>query len=478
MKRLLINVIFILTSYLASGQSISSLGTGEIVELECEQSNVSGTFVTASMERDDNFRTRVLIHRSTDDGVSWSLIDSIVPNSTDSEIPDPVLASDDVGNFYLVVMRVNRNTDLPKTTVDLELYRSYDDGVTWSYAGSPHLSDSLADYPQIIACEDKELYLTYTYIVGFPSVEKTVLKFKKSLDGGNTWTGESRIDEEVLNSIGSDIFWISGDSLMISSGDRDSNMVHCYSSTDFGNTWSHEQTSSIPGLEKAHITKPVSNELYNFYGIISHKPHKENSPVIYHAISESGTHTSMLIDSGSYSQGIITDDGEIHIIYNKKEGNDFKILYTKSVDKGITFSSPLTLYRASFSNSGSGEYQSLIYGDDDLFYLSFCDWSDNSSAKMLVFSPSSISGRAEGLKSNIDFYPNPTDGTFHINSQDHYRLLRVRLLNMRGEVVYSSRSMNSSPKVKLDVSHLKSGFYIITLETENKIFVDRIIKSQ
>lgn len=473
----IITIVFFLVLFLhtAHGQSISSLGTGRIVELECAQSEGTGTLVAASMERSDNNMTRVLIHRSTNNGLTWNFIDSITPHIGDTEIPDPVIASDAFGNFYVAVMRVRSNADPLMTTADIELYRSVDDGQSWDLAGTPHLSDAIADYPQFIAQGNGELYLVYSYITGFPVIHDATLIFKRSIDGGDTWSMGIEMEAGSIKSIGSDITWGFNDALLVSSGQRDTNLVHSYFSSDSGETWSHAHAITIPNGETAHITKPVSNPLYEDYGIISHRPHEESTAIAYHAVVK-GTQYSQIIDTGSYAQGYMTDDGIIHVVYNKRDGNTFRNQYIYSSDRGITFTHPVVLYSGVFSKSEFGEYQSLIYGNDGLFYLTFCDWSDNSVAKILVFPPFITSNTIEVVSGTLAVSPNPTNGTFSVQVADSVKAIKLSILDMQGNMIYQATLTEGSHIMDFDISHLESGTYLILCESDHKIFLDRIVK--
>lgn len=471
-------ILLIISIYIDAnlfGQSISSLGTGEIVELESVQSSVTGTLVVSSMERDSNSKTKVLIHRSTDNGFSWDFVDSIVPLMGGSEVPDPVITSDDSGNFYIANMRVNNGIPPSLTTVDIEVYKSSDDGQNWVLAGIPHLNNSIADYPQIIAKGDGELFLVYSYLTGFPLIDDAILTFKKSTDGGSTWTAGIEIDADSLRSIGADFSWFANDTLLISTGNRDSSLIHCYASSDLGDTWNEIQTFTIPNGETSHLAKPISNPLYSYYGVISHKPHSENTPIAYHS-EINGISKSQIIDFGAYAQGYITDDGIIHLVYNKRENGVFTIRYLYSNDAGVTFSSPISIYTGTFVDSEFGEYQSLIYGNDGLFYLTFCDWSDNSAAKTLTFPPLITTSVKKASVNNLQVFPNPTSGVFRVKLPNHQQKVKIRIIDLKGNIVEESIVAQNDQTINFDISYLESGIYLVLLENDTKIMVEQIIK--
>lgn len=472
-------IIYALTllSFQSNGQSISALGTGKIVELESAQSKVTGTFIAVSMERSLNNATKVLIHKSVDNANTWSFIDSIVPDPGDTEIPDPVITSDAVGNFYVAIMRVNNTNGRVSLTVDIEVYTSTDDGQTWTLSSIPHLSDYVADYPQIIAKNNGELFLVYTYLPNFPLTIESHPTYLKSVDGGVSWSTKTFLGEETIRCIGPDISLGFNSQLLISLGDMGSSSIHHYVSSDDGDSWDSLAPFHIANNESAHITKPITNPLLNFYGIISHKPHIENTAIFYHS-SIDGIQNSQLLGTGSYAQGYITNDGIVHVVYNKSENDLFKVMYTYSKDSGLTFTNPIPVYSQDYSNSAAGEYQSLIYGNDDLFYLTFCDWSDNSTAKTLVFPPlfSLSTTDLDPIASSFIISPNPVFDVFTIHLLDNTQLLNVKILDLTGKIVHKRIIPEGKQWMHFDISHLEQATYLVYLESETKILIQKIIK--
>ncbi len=333
---------------------------------------------------------RTLIHRSTDFGTTWTLIDSIEVLPDNICIGDPVIAVDNSGHFYLVVMRVHSVPPSP-FLADLELYKSVDDGQTWNFVSNPYISnlDFGADYPQITAKGNGELYLTYSLNKLVGQVETKII-FKKSVDGGLSWGDPHEfpfpVGEHVV--MGSDISWGKNEKLHITFGGTINFQIYHFSSIDFGENWSEISVSST-GTTSAHITKPISHINFDYVGVLSHQAHNVNTPITYHSFIN-GNWQSFKLADGAYAQGLISDDGIIHVIYNQKEGNNFAVKYVSSVDTGQNFSDPTVLYSSEYTHDGNGEYQSLFMGTDNNCYLTFCDWGDESRAKLLVFSPYSL----------------------------------------------------------------------------------------
>lgn len=462
------------------GQLDGSLDTERVTELECVQSNLTNTFVASSMEYISSHPTawnveRILIHRSADFGATWTLIDSIEVLPAEITMGDPALTIDDSGNFYLVVMRMYSAYPSPYD-IDLELYKSVDDGQTWSFVSKPFISNAefSADYPKIVARGNGELYLTYSLIESNGGYESKVI-FQKSMDGGLSWGNvhEFSIPEGEQVIMGSDISWGSDEKLNITfSGIFNSRIYHAHS-IDYGLNWS-DISLSTPGETSANITKLISHTNFDYFGVLSHKAHNVNTPITFHSFLNGNWHSQTLAN-GAYAQGVITNDGLIHIVYNQKAGNDFLIKYVSSFDKGLNFSEPTVLYSSGFTADGNGEYQSLIIGTDGKCYLTFCDWGDNSKAKLLVFQPYSL-GVEEYENDNIHVYPNPASKIINIELINSSQARSVKLLNLEGSLIKEIPVENSQTKYEFNISKIPVGCYILLIEEDNRYLLKKVLK--
>lgn len=429
--------------------------------------------MVASMEREGAV-TRVLVHRSEDQGKSWQLVETIEPPSGHREIVDPVLSCDPAGNFYITVMRVNAVTDPTQTTVDLDLYRSTDDGQSWAYMSSPHEADVIADYPQLITGQAEELFLVYSHIEAFPLVDTSRLNFRKSIDGGANWSDRQELGPDILHCIGPDISWSGGGDLLATAGDLKAHKIYSLTSDDRGNTWTLRHTFANPDTGMAHITKPIAHPDHEFFGILSHKPHQENSPIIYHAWQTDATQ-SIILGEGAYAQGYMDEDGKVHVIFNRKKDNQFTLNYTTSIDGGFTFSEPIVLLSGDFSSSAFGEYQSFLRGNDGQFYLFFCDWRDQSKAKLLTFAPT-ITDVKRYDPIGLKVFPNPTTRLVQLEIPESFDPMRLHLLDLQGRKLKSIIVNANAEKLEVDLADLARGTYLLQLEEVNRFTIVSVVK--
>lgn len=352
------------------------------VELKVAVSQISSTFIVVAMER-INGKKRAALYRSTDQGNSFELIDSILPNNGIS-IADPVLTVDQEGSYYLALM----HTESVKPLIAaIHIYKSTDDGMTWKLQSIPHESSlgTFPDYPQIDVDQNNNILLTYAV---YDQSNHTEIKgiMACSNDHGLTWTYQTtpfkraaglnfKIDQEGRAHV---FVGIKGDTV-------------AYAATsDYGANWTEPVYLVINENEKSHMTKPVHGSFENRLGFISHQPHQLSSGLFYHFRDEENNWQSTFFGRGAYAEAIWDRNGVLHIFYHEKKRRKFRLNYIKSENQGKSFTKPQTIYKAKFENSQFGEYQSLLLSPDNQFYLFFSDWSDNSKAKLLKIDPTSI----------------------------------------------------------------------------------------
>jgi len=477
MYRIIIVFFIIYYCNQLQAQSISSLETQGVVELECIQSSTTNAFIACSMERISSTpnREQTLIHRSIDNGISWELVATISPTSSEISIADPVITQDEMGYLYLTVMRIYSWSPSPGT-IDLELYKSTDDGQTWNYISSPFVYDGTftPDYPQIISKGNGKLFLVYMK-GGIINGIVTKMIFVKSSDGGVTWSNPHEFDfpSTAFTPIGADISWGIDESMHVTFGGGIESNIYYYTSTDEGDSWTTYASSSSQTI--GEITKPISHPDFEYIGVLSHRPHINDSPITYHSLIENEW-SSFLLAEGAYAQGLITEDGIIHVTYNQQSGTNFTLNYVYSLDNGLSFSLPEVLYTASYTSTELGEYQSIINSIDGNFYLTFCDWGDNSRAKILVFSPYTYLTTSEHKLGSFNVHPNPSSGIITVSIDTNTSTNSISLMNTEGKILDKIFLVDNPSNLNFDLSQLSKGTYLILLEENNRYLVKRIIK--
>jgi len=76
------------------------------------------------------------------------------------------------------------------------------------------------------------------------------------------------------------------------------------------------------------------------------------------------------------------------------------------------------------------------------------------------------------LATGIQISPNPANNMINVQSDEDVR--RVNIYNIAGQLVLNLTSDNIET---VDISRLNSGLYIIRIETEEKVYTERLIKN-
>ncbi|MES2766202.1 MAG: exo-alpha-sialidase [Bacteroidota bacterium] len=474
-------VLLFLYSFPLYGQSsgVIRLTERRAIELDAVQTKKNtflATVMTTGLETAP-IDSETLIFRSSDMGKSWNTVFVLSATSKFEQNADPVITMDSIGNIYLVLMRIDRKTSIPNA--QLWCYKSTDDGLTWNLAGKPFSDETgFTDYPQIYAEGNGRLFISY--MMRDKTTSSFLINFSKSDDGGGSWTAPELLPS-VSNSkwyVGADISQSADNTLHIAYGEYSGSFIYHTFSNDNGQTWSDLHT--IKGLGSFLINKVVSNKDLNHLGILSHEPHNVQTPVYFSSSNDNGNtwNTKKVINSAAYAEGVLDDKGIYHLIYNQIDSSNFNLGYIFSEDKGQTFSKPIILYSIPKSNIkySSGEYQSLILASDGMFHLTFVDYGDTLKAKQIIFPPKMGSGVSSPALSTLPLiYPLPANDVLHIKLDETENLCSYQILDMTGKTIAAGHS--SSGAFTVNIAHIPTGTFILNLNINNRIVVNKFIKN-
>lgn len=85
-----------------------------------------------------------------------------------------------------------------------------------------------------------------------------------------------------------------------------------------------------------------------------------------------------------------------------------------------------------------------------------------------VNAPTSLFGQTH--HSNISIFPNSSNGQFSIHAES--QILNIKVLTIDGKLIFEKKSV--AKKNRVDLSHLKSGCYIITIKTRERVCSKKI----
>ena len=453
-------------------QVIHPINHTTVIEMEAVQTP-SGAFVTALMESDTAVSSGnyLAVYRSTDNGVSWDSVTSIL-NNKPGNIADPVMTIDSSGVISLVAM-----SNPPKNSWNechLRLYQSIDDGMTWQLKGEPYSGTDMADYPQIISSGSGKLHMTYTLYT-----PNSFINYIASSDGGTTWSTPVTFTAPFggfFQSVGCDLGITGNNAFCLAFGDYNHDSIYFSISIDSGLTW--QPLDAIPRIIEFTVNKMISRKGLVPIGIISHQPHTLVSPLFFSVSHNQGSTwtTTTLCESAAYGEGFLDTAGIFHVVYNMKDSSEFKLIYTYSDDGGAIFKDPITLYSGENNvNWSTGEYQSLILAKDDLFHLTFVDNSDSAHAKQILFAP-----LLEGIRQQTNentmprIFPNPVHDVLNIELPPGSDFTEYEITDILGKKLQSGKLKKTATQIR--ITQKENGLLVLKLKASNRILVCKILK--
>lgn len=166
-------------------------------------------------------------------------------------------------------------------------------------------------------------------------------------------------------------------------------------------------------------------------------------------------------------QGIITDEiGPLEwanvYIKNTTTGTttDGNGNFTLEVKKGDTLSISYTGYQTQKVVIDNREFISVILENESLDEIILTDRRPRKIS--CGFSYTTIIVTEEITKITPTLFPNPsTNGIFHLKMPSSYQEVEITVSNLLGQQVYSKIFQNTSTNISFDVSHVKTGIYLI-----------------
>ncbi len=245
---------------------------------------------------------------------------------------------------------------------------SFDGGVTWSVTA--HLGgivNSIVDFP-CIAVSGATVHIAWRNMINGTSTTY----YKRSLDGGNTWGANI--------SLGTWYWWPSltcdGQKVFIALNDSHPNNteVYCRRSTDNGTTWDTvvHQISNATGRSEDPSIAASSGCVHlvwndNRTGIMqTWYRHSFDNGVTWGAETQL-TNAPLF----SYCPMIIATIGYVDVVRADRDAsNNFHIMYKRSLDSGMTWSSEQEL-----SNNGTSSGYPVIKRDGENVHVVWWDFS-------------------------------------------------------------------------------------------------------
>ncbi len=455
---------------------------------------------------------------SSDGGMTWSvsaLLDStLLPGFPRNS--DPVVAVDSAGNFYITVICIGN-------TGALAVYKSTDGGVTFPQA---YL---IAD----TGSEDKEwmdtdrtpgspfyntLYISWTR---FSLV--TGIKLTKSTNGGVNWTNPVSVSDVTNGVQGSDVAvgldgevyvtWLDGTAF--------DDVVKFDKSVDGGDTFGNDKSiaqgpsPNIP-ISSSGVTFPslavdISGGPRNGYLYVAFCDARNGDPDIFltHSSNRGDNWSSPVrVNDDSVGNGKlqcwpsieVNDSGNIAILFfdsrNTSSNNIVEAFVAHSTDGGLTFTNFQLSSQPTPTNQPNtairfGDYITIDYYRDMIVPV----WTDERAGGFnmecytaIVSTPVGIHSVSDQVPDNFELYqnyPNPFNPSTVIKYNipagvNNNGLVQLKVYDVLGNEVATLVNEKQNPgsyeiQFSGDKYNLSSGIYFYTLRAQDFLFTKKMI---
>ena len=279
-------------------------------------------------------------------------------------------------------------TDDTPGNYELFYRKSTDGGATWSASKRITYNSGWSHGPVGVTDSSNHLHVLWRD----DSTGVIEIYYKKSTDGGATWSVTKRLTYTSAGIKGVPRMDIdtSNNLHAVWYDSRFGNEEIIYKrSTDGGATWSAQKRMTFTSGWSAdnRVIIVPGNDVYILYGDDT----PGNEEIFYKKSTDSGVTWSapkrLTYSSGDSREPQLAFDSSLNLflIYNDETPGNQEIFYKKSTNAGGTWSSPKRMTY----NSGDSEQQSLSVDGGDILHMI---WSDNTSTNQEIYHKKSTDG--------------------------------------------------------------------------------------
>jgi len=340
---------------------------------------VSGNIVHV-VWHDERAGNEIYYTRSTDGGTTWPASpagDIRLTNATGTSNYAAVAA---MGDTVHVVWE-----DIRDGNYEIYYTRSIDGGVTWpvSPGGDVRLTNATgaSEYPAIAVTGDT------VHVIWQDAREdaSSEIYYKRSVDGGTTWSSDTRL----TTSVGFASWWpsiaVSGNNVHVVWRDnRDANIEIYYKrSIDGGTNWSSDIRLTTNTAESWNPSVAVSGDTVHVVWSDSHIS-GSNFEIYYNRSINNGTSwgadTRLTNATGaSHFPSVAVEGSNVHVVWqDPRPGVSNDIFYIHSADNGTTWGSDTNLTNV----SGTQKYLPGVVAAGGNVHVVWRDLRDGSSGEM------------------------------------------------------------------------------------------------
>jgi hypothetical protein len=425
----------------------------------CIASNVTTLHLVFVDERDGN--KEIYYKRSSDNGSSWSEGLRITNNSADSDFPSIAVS----GSIIYIVWCDTRNGNY-----EIYFIRSSDDGLNWGQETRLTNNTGSSESP-VIMTSGSAVHVAWADNRN----GNYEIYYKRSTDGGINWGNDTRLTNDILNSIGASL-GVSGSDVHIAWTDNRDDWnyeVYYKHSPDGGTNWGLDTRLTSSTGDSYFPSVSVEN---SFVHVVWYDNRDGNYEIYYKHSTDAGLNwgadTRLTNSSGeSYLPSVNVSGPNVHVVwYDDCDGN-FEIYYKHSQDWG--------------SNWGTDNRLTYnIARSDHPFITSLGQaihvvWEDDRNMNTSIYYRRNLTGNTIGLKNEnseipVEFmlyqnYPNPFNPVTTINYDlpvaGVVRLVVYDILGKEIHTLINEKQTAGKYKVTWDAGTYPSGVYFYKITT-------------
>jgi len=255
--------------------------------------------------------------------------------------------------------------------------------------------------------------------------------YKKSNDGGNTWNNDLRLTNNPNTSTNPSIWSYGSNIHVVWQDDRDGNYeIYYKKSNDGGNTWSND----------IRLTSNPSNSLYpSIYGFSSNihivwVDDRDGNYEIYYKKSNDGGNTwsnDLRLTNNpqeSFYPSIFVSGLNVHVTWTDSRDGNREIYYKNSIDGGNTWSQDIRL-----TNNPNASQNSFLFASGTKIHLIWTDDRDGNWEIYYKKNPTGNEIEENEFKNNEDYSIKRNIFLNYLNFEDFENVIYI--YNIEGKIL-------------------------------------------
>jgi hypothetical protein len=404
----------------------------------------------------------VYYKRSTDGGLQWEA-DVRFTNDPGSSVNPAIGVS---GNTVHVVW-----SDDQLGNDEIFYRRSFDGGATWGDA------IPLTSHPAISRVPSIAVNGSILHIIWRDEREgNSEIYYKRSTDGGTTWSTDTRLTNDPGLSNSTSIS-VSGTIVHAAWRDVRNGLAGIYykRSSDSGDTWGTDELLS--NATAGQFFTSISSSLLVVHTVWSDS-HTGNAEIYYKRSTDGGISWEAdvpLTDDPAVSNvpTITASSSMLHVLWSDARTGARKIYYKQSADDGSTWNTD-----AQISDNASIPERGYATVSGSTLHVLFNDGRDGNQEIYYKRNPTGNTFSSVGDNDDITtitLSPNPTSGMINVHTPSESATRRVLVTDILGQKIIELDQATGSDFI-LDLSMVNPGTYFVKIIDAGVITTRMIVR--